>query len=627
MSKIYQNRGGTLTLVSDDDNAVHKTGDETIAGTKTFSSTITGSVSGNAGTATQFSANTTVALTGDATGTSAGSKKGWSVPVTLSNSGVTAGSYGPSANATPGYGATFNVPYITVDAKGRVTAAATHTVKIPASDNADVKVTQTVSTDNAELPILTKASNATSTVTDTSKFAAAVKINPSTGTLTATKFVGPLTGNVTGTCSGNAATATKLATARKINGVSFDGSADITVADSTKVAKAGDTMTGGLTITNSHTLVLKHTGITRGTAPSSNAYPFFVEFKDNADKTIGGLYYTYATDKVAKTYLMCYQGTTNENTWNSIGVGYNASGNVFTWAPTPATADNSTQIATTAFVKAQGYLTSHQSLANYSTLANTVKSISISGRTITVTPGSGNAYTLTTQDNNTTYSNFGKATANAAGTAGLVPAPAAGKQASYLRGDCTWSVPTNTFFASGTRMLFQQTSAPSGWTKETGSGYNNTALRLITGTVANKTDGKTFTACMASGRTSTSTTQGGTISKTTAGGTNANATQGGTVGDKTLTVAMLASHSHTVRLEDGSQTGAYADDSGDDDSNKTTNTGSTGSSSAHNHSFTGKAHTHTFTGTEHGHTFTGSGHTHKLDLDINYIDCIVAKYG
>lgn len=222
MSKIYQNRGGTLTLVSDDDNAVHKTGNETIAGTKTFSSTITGSVSGNAGTATQFSANTTVALTGDATGTSAGSKKGWSVPVTLSNSGVTAGSYGPSANATPGYGATFNVPYITVDAKGRVTAAATHTVKIPASDNADVKVTQTVSTDNAELPILTKASNATSTVTDTSKFAAAVKINPSTGTLTATKFVGPLTGNVTGNCSGSSGSCT--GTASKATG-DADGNA------------------------------------------------------------------------------------------------------------------------------------------------------------------------------------------------------------------------------------------------------------------------------------------------------------------------------------------------------------------------------------------------------------------
>lgn len=36
-------------------------------------------------------------------------------------------------------------------------------------------------------------------------------------------------------CTGNSATATKLATARTINGVAFDGSANITIADGTKV--------------------------------------------------------------------------------------------------------------------------------------------------------------------------------------------------------------------------------------------------------------------------------------------------------------------------------------------------------------------------------------------------------
>lgn len=47
---------------------------------------------------------------------------------------------------------------------------------------------------------------------------------------------------------------------------------------------------------------------------------------------------------------------------------------------------------------------------------------------------------------NTTYSNMGGATASAAGAAGLVPAPAAGKQTSFLRGDGTWVVPTNTTY-------------------------------------------------------------------------------------------------------------------------------------------------------------------------------------
>lgn len=47
---------------------------------------------------------------------------------------------------------------------------------------------------------------------------------------------------------GNANTATKLQTARTINGISFDGTANITIADSTKLPIAGGTMTGDLTL-------------------------------------------------------------------------------------------------------------------------------------------------------------------------------------------------------------------------------------------------------------------------------------------------------------------------------------------------------------------------------------------
>lgn len=59
----------------------------------------------------------------------------------------------------------------------------------------------------------------------------------------------------TGALSGNASTATKLQTARTINGVSFDGSANITVADNTKLPLTGGTLTtsiySGLTIKRS----------------------------------------------------------------------------------------------------------------------------------------------------------------------------------------------------------------------------------------------------------------------------------------------------------------------------------------------------------------------------------------
>lgn len=53
----------------------------------------------------------------------------------------------------------------------------------------------------------------------------------------------------------------------------------------------------------------------------------------------------------------------------------------------------------------------------------------------------------------TTYSNMTGATASAAGKAGLVPAPAAGAQTKFLRGDGTWQVPTNTTYsAAGTSL-------------------------------------------------------------------------------------------------------------------------------------------------------------------------------
>ena len=56
-------------------------------------------------------------------------------------------------------------------------------------------------------------------------------------------------------------------------------------------------------------------------------------------------------------------------------------------------------------------------------------------------------------DTNTTYSNMTGATAGAAGKTGLVPAPAAGKQNQFLRGDGTWqdagaTTPTNNLLAT-----------------------------------------------------------------------------------------------------------------------------------------------------------------------------------
>lgn len=53
-------------------------------------------------------------------------------------------------------------------------------------------------------------------------------------------------------------------------------------------------------------------------------------------------------------------------------------------------------------------------------------------------------------DTNTTYGVMTGATASAAGQAGLVPAPAAGKQGQYLRGDGQWLTPPNTTYSQAT---------------------------------------------------------------------------------------------------------------------------------------------------------------------------------
>ena len=110
-------------------------------------------------------------------------------------------------------------------------------------ENTDTKVTQTVTTSNASYPLLLAPNGQTATATTTAYFDSGVTLNPSTNTIAA---------NINGSsasCTGNSATATKLATARTIrtnlsstSTASFNGSANITPG-----------VTGTLAITNGGT--------------------------------------------------------------------------------------------------------------------------------------------------------------------------------------------------------------------------------------------------------------------------------------------------------------------------------------------------------------------------------------
>lgn len=79
-----------------------------------------------------------------------------------------------------------------------------------------------------------------------------------------------------------------------------------------------------------------------------------------------------------------------------------------------------------------------------------LKSASVSGKVVTFTKGNGSTFSIATQDTNTTYSNYKGATTASSGTAGLVPAATTATRTAFLRGDGTWSTPTNTTYGAAT---------------------------------------------------------------------------------------------------------------------------------------------------------------------------------
>ena len=166
---IVNSVAGSATL----DNFVHMTGNETVSGIKSFPDGVianvtgsSGSCTGNAATATEFSSNQDITLTGDVTGT-ASSKAGWSVSTTLANSGVTAGTYGPAANVTGDNNATISVPQITVDAKGRVTSVTNRTLTCKNNTYTVNNATLTIQQNGTNVATFTSnaSANATANIT------------------------------------------------------------------------------------------------------------------------------------------------------------------------------------------------------------------------------------------------------------------------------------------------------------------------------------------------------------------------------------------------------------------------------------------------------------------------------
>lgn len=109
---------------------------------------------------------------------------------------------------------------------------------------------------------------------------------------------------------------------------------------------------------------------------------------------------------------------------------------------------------------------------------------------------------------------------------------------------------------SGTKQLFVQTAAPTGWTKDTT--HDNKALRIVSGT-AGSGGSDAFTTTFGSGKTTAA---------------------------HTLTTSQMPSHNHSVSFGNPYLSGNYIGGTNNAPS-RSTSTGSAGSGQSHSHNLSG----------------------------------------
>jgi hypothetical protein len=147
-------------------------------------------------------------------------------------------------------------------------------------------------------------------------------------------------------------------------------------------------------------------------------------------------------------------------------------------------------------------------------------------------------------------------------------------------------------FPAGTVMLFGQTAAPTGWTKDT-SNFNNSGLRIVTGT-ASSGGSVDFTTAFAS------QTPTGSVSITSVSGS---------AGNTTLSTPQIPSHTHSgFNFSCGGPVNLVSSNSGGSPSGVT---GATGGGGAHSHPFSFSSGSGTFSG-------------NAINLAVKYVDVIRA---
>ena len=211
-------------------------------------------------------------------------------------------------------------------------------------------------------------------------------------------------------------------------------------------------------------------------------------------------------------------------------------------------------------------------------------------------------------------------------------------------------------FPSGTKMLFQQTSAPTGWTKVT-SGVDNKALRVVSGAAGSGGTNQfsnTFASVGITANAGNATAGGNvTVANATVTGNVSidSVSTSGNVNSHTLSSNEMPSHRHNLTRNNNSNywnsrnniagfsgMPSYSWINANSQYSGTGGTAfytdHTGGGGGHTHGFTGSSHTHSGTLSAAAHThnasFTGSAHNHSIsvnniDLTVQYLDVIIAS--
>ena len=253
------------------------------------------------------------------------------------------------------------------------------------------------------------------------------------------------------TVSGNAGSATKLQTKRNIDGVQFDGSANIVHFGSCSTAAgtaAKVVSCTGFVLASGSRITVKFTTTNTAANPTLNVNSTGAKAIKYRGSTISAGYLA-----AGRVYTFIYDGTnyelvgdinTDTNTTYNTGTASTAGLTKLYTATGSAIDGTMTQKAITDALS--GKASSSHTHGVASTTANGFlkqldgsKSHFMRGDGIWATPP------------NTTYSAFKAATSSAAGGTGLVPAPAAGAQSKFLRGDATWqTISLSTFGITAT---------------------------------------------------------------------------------------------------------------------------------------------------------------------------------